>query len=196
MSFDLLTIRRRLAPASSLHPGEGVDKSAAVAAVLRPGARGSSEVLLIRRAVHPGDPWSGQIALPGGRRDPTDESLLETAVRETVEEVGIDLGSHGELLSRLPDVQAVGLSGGKGLVVTPFVFALERRVEPSANHEVAEAMWAPIEPMARGTIASTIDYPHQGKMFTFPAWQIGDHKLWGMTYRMLRSLFEAMGVVD
>ena len=61
---------------------------AAVAIVLAPDP---DAVLLIRRAERAGDPWSGHMALPGGRYEPKDPDLLGTALRETVEEVGVAL---------------------------------------------------------------------------------------------------------
>jgi 8-oxo-dGTP pyrophosphatase MutT (NUDIX family) len=72
---------------------------AAVALVLVPHP---DSLLLIRRAERSGDPWSGQVGLPGGRRDPDDATLLSTAVREAVEEVGVHLPANaclGELRS-------------------------------------------------------------------------------------------------
>src|ERR1700680_3050243 len=77
---------------------------AAVALVLRQGARGL-EILLIKRAEHMDDPWSGHVALPGGREEPADASLQETAVRETLEETGIDLARDGEVLGALDDLR-------------------------------------------------------------------------------------------
>ena len=76
---------------------------AAVALVLR--REPEPSFLLVRRAHSPRDPWSGQMALPGGRRDPEDTGLRETAVRETREEVGIDLAQSGTLVGRLPDLK-------------------------------------------------------------------------------------------
>ena len=81
-------------------------KRAAVAAVLRPGSNGP-EVLLIRRAEHPNDPWSGHMAFPGGREDPCDADLFGTAVRETLEEVALDLTTNAALLGTLDDLPAV-----------------------------------------------------------------------------------------
>ena len=81
-------------------------KRAAVATILREGLEGP-EVLLIRRAENPRDPWSGHMAFPGGREAPEDRDLLATAVRETHEEVGLDLQRSAHLLGRLDALPAV-----------------------------------------------------------------------------------------
>src|SRR2546421_732987 len=77
-------------------------RPAAVSLVLVEGPRGV-DLLLIRRAERPDDPWSGQIALPGGRQDPDDVDLLATAARETREETGVELAS-AERLAVLDDL--------------------------------------------------------------------------------------------
>jgi 8-oxo-dGTP pyrophosphatase MutT (NUDIX family) len=94
-------------------------RRAAVAVTLAPGPE-ELEVLLIRRAEHEGDPWSGHMAFPGGHHDPTDPTLAATAERETLEEVGIDLARHGRLVSRLDEVQAQARGSALDMVVTPF----------------------------------------------------------------------------
>src|SRR5437870_1501228 len=73
-------------------------RRAAVAIVLRDGASGI-EVLFIHRAEHPDDPWSGHMAFPGGRAEDGEPPVL-TAMRESAEEVGLDLG-EAELLGGL-----------------------------------------------------------------------------------------------
>jgi len=176
-----------------IEPGDG--PRAAVAAILRelPGADGA-DLFFIRRAEHPDDPWSGHIAFPGGRRDPEDASLLATAIRETREEVGIDL-SAGHLLGRLPDVPASMRSQRGALVVTPFVFALRGDVAVVPNVlEVASTLWVPFATLARGEGKTTFKLDWEGKTYDLPCIHLepGQHRLWGMTYRMLETLLDAV----
>lgn len=64
---------------------------------------GTLEALFIKRAARRGDRWTGHIAFPGGRRDPEDEDDIAAAMRETMEEVGIDLSGENVLrLGNLP----------------------------------------------------------------------------------------------
>jgi 8-oxo-dGTP pyrophosphatase MutT (NUDIX family) len=163
-----------------------------VAAVLRQGAEGA-EVLLIRRAERAGDPWSGHMAFPGGRRDEADLDPYATAVRETREEVGIDLDADGALLGRLADVEAVTRARRTGMMITPFVFALEREVALTLDaDEVVEAVWAPLAPLARGEHAGTVPYEVEGYKLDLPCWTLEGRVVWGLTYRMLQTLFEAL----
>ncbi|HMJ14340.1 MAG TPA: CoA pyrophosphatase, partial [Polyangiaceae bacterium] len=127
--IDLARVRLALqahAADSAVHL-DSSKRHAAVAAVLRDAEHGA-EALLIRRAAREGDPWSGHMAFPGGQREPHDQDLLDTAVRETHEEIGLDLREHAALLGRLETLPAV--AGGRriGMNVTPFVFEL--RSEP------------------------------------------------------------------
>lgn len=165
---------------------------AAVAAVLREGADGA-EVFFIRRAESPKDPWSGHIAFPGGRHEPTDESLLTTAIRETREEVGIDL-TRAELVARLPDVPAFIRSKRGRLVVTPFVFAVREEVTPTLNYEVAGTLWVPLASFARGEGKGTYALTWEDKPYELPCYRLEPDQLvlWGMTYRMLESMLEAL----
>ena len=163
-------------------------KRAAVASVLRPAAAGP-EVLLIRRAEHPRDPWSGHMAFPGGRQDPEDADLLATAQRETLEEVGLDLAG-AELLGRGDDLEAIARGKRAGLVVRPFVFwAPDAETGPFDASEVAEALWAPIVPLLRGERDTTHPYEHAGQRLTFPAYDVDGRIVWGLTHRMLTAFF-------
>lgn len=198
-SFDLSLLREALRePPHEIDGGllgDGETRYAAVSAILRPGGVEGPEVLLIRRAERPSDPWSGHMAFPGGRREPRDADLRATAVRETREEVGLDLDVHGELLGRLDDAipgSARGLISG--LVVKPYVWLVREvpALVPSGV-EVDEIHWAPIAPMLRGERDAHHDYVWKGQPMRFPGFRVGegDHVrvVWGLTHRMLTTLF-------
>ena len=147
------------------------------------------EVLFIRRAEHPEDPWSGHMAFPGGRLDPGDPDVLYTARRETREELGLDLARDAELLGRLDDVPAIARGRPTGLVISPFVFVLRGTPALVPNHEVAEALWAPLGPLMRGELDTTRDYRHEQRVIPFPAYDVEGRVVWGLTYQMLQILF-------
>jgi 8-oxo-dGTP pyrophosphatase MutT (NUDIX family) len=192
-SFDLPSVTARLAglPRRPRDAAEGA--RASVAAILREGPERRAELLLIRRADHPQDPWSGHMAFPGGRRDEADRDLLHTAVREAREEVGIDLDLHGTLLAHLGEVPAIARGRRTGLTIDPFVFALHTDVpivfDPG---EVAEALWTPLAPLARGEGAGTFTYEHEGRALELPCLRVGERVVWGLTYQMLQMLFTAL----
>ncbi len=191
--FDLPALESCLAGYASAEDSSEPGKRAAVAAILRAGSEAhGAEILLIRRAEHPSDPWSGHMALPGGRRDDGDHDLEETAVRETREEVGIDLLVHGRRLARLPDHPAVARGVRVGLVIAPFVFALRRDVTLAPNEEIAEALWTPLAPLARGEGGGTFKYEHDGQLYDLPYLDVGGRRVWGLTYQMLQKLFRVL----
>lgn len=186
---DLAPIRRALSPdAEPLRPGAD-GKYAAVAAVLRPGP-GGAEVLLIRRAEHESDPWSGHMAFPGGRFDSRDAHLLATALRETLEEVGLDLERSARLLGALDPLPAVARGRRVGLTIAPFVFELADEALLTPNAEVVEALWAPLSALARGEGRATVEYVFDGQTLELPAWNVEGRVVWGLTYRMLESLLD------
>lgn len=166
--------------------------AAAVALILR-----DREFLLIRRAHLQGDPWSGQMALPGGRRDPGDDSLLRTAIRETREEVDINLGEDGRLLGCL-SVLAPRSRELPAVSILPFVFSLTRPATPNPRRtEVAEALWVPLSILHRPDARSVHHHPVAGARITFPALDVDGRTVWGLTHRILedfrRRLDESAG---
>ena len=162
---------------------------AAVAAVLRDRERGA-EVLLIRRSENVGDPWSGHMALPGGRYQADDGELVNTARRETLEEVGLDLTRFARLLGPLELLPAIARGKRIGLTIAPFVFALERDAVLTPNREVVETLWAPLGDLASGAGATTVEWSRDGEDLVLPAWDVEGRVVWGLTYRMLQALLE------
>jgi len=187
LSFVELDARFRAALRTEVPRGPNT-REAAVAVVMR--RLDAPEVLLIKRAEHAADPWSGHIALPGGRHDPADQDSLATAIREAQEEVGLDLARTARYLGALDDVQALWRTQQIDMVIVPHVFVLESEVvlEPDPA-EVEQVLWAPLAPMLRGESRATHSYRHEGQDLSFPAWRVGEHTVWGLTHRMLDSLF-------
>jgi 8-oxo-dGTP pyrophosphatase MutT (NUDIX family) len=160
--------------------------AAAVAVILHDGDDGL-ETLFIHRAVRVGDTWSGQIAFPGGRREPTDPDLLTTAIRETLEEIGVDLSSAerlgvlDDLYPRTPVLPPV--------VVRPFVFALTTRPTIVPSQEVQSAFWVPFRTLQADGVRGTITVDHPGiPRQAFPSYTVGKHTIWGMSERILTPL--------
>ncbi|MQA92586.1 MAG: NUDIX domain-containing protein [Gemmatimonas sp.] len=169
-------------PPRVLDPDPRVSR-AAVSLVVRPGSD-DLEILLIQRTASDHDPWSGHMALPGGRHQ-GDEEDLDTAIRETLEEVGVDLASEGMLIGRLDDVSPA--HNGPRIAVAPFVFAVpaQTKVVPEPA-EVAETVWIPIRHLADPTSAA--EHLHvlpNGGSLRFPAFAYDRYVIWGLTHRML-----------
>ncbi len=168
-------------------------RRAAVALVLAPNTTvttASLSVLLLRRTEREGDPWSGHMALPGGHAHPEDADLLQTARRETLEEVGIDLW-NAELLGRLDDVSPMRSSD---ITVSPFVFGVSTQQSATLSNEVAEVLWVPLDALASDVLRSTREVEVRGSTLRVPAYVIEERVVWGMTFHLLeRFLAQVIG---
>ena len=183
---------RQLLGATLPPPADPVSsRAAAVAAIFRARPHGH-EVLFIRRAEREGDPWSGHMALPGGRREPTDQDLLTTAIRETEEEIGLDLVRSAELVGVLGDHDANGRGARASLPTRPFVFELFGEARLTFSEEVSEAFWAPVAPIVRGERSAEKRVVHEGQSYVMPGWDVEGRIVWGLTYWMLSSLFQRL----
>ncbi|MFT7463319.1 MAG: 8-oxo-dGTP pyrophosphatase MutT (NUDIX family) [Pseudohongiellaceae bacterium] len=167
---------------------------AAVAAVFAL-HQGQPEVLMMRRSEHPADPWSGHVSFPGGRYETDDGDLLTTALRETHEELGLDLGHHGELLTNLTPVQAVALGVIQSMDITPFVFELVGQPKLVVGHEAQEAFWLPLLPLIDGALDTTYAFRKGSTTRQLPAWDYEGRVIWGLTYRMLCDVLRIAGAL-
>ena len=162
-------------------------RAAAVALVLRAVPMRGLELLFIRRAEYAEDPWSGQVAFPGGRHEPGDESLQGTAVRETWEETGIDLAADGAVLGPLDDVRP-NTRVLPRVVVRPFVAAISADVAMTGSGEVAEAFWVPLDALREASGWGETEVTAGGIARRVRAFQHGDNVVWGMTERVVSQL--------
>ena len=161
------------------------ETASAAVAIIRSTAGGDS-YLILRRATHPHDPWSGHYSFPGGRRHSGDADLLATCIRETAEETGIVL-SPRQLLRQLPETPA-GHRLKLLLWVQPYLFAINDKLPLHLDPtEIQGAVWLDADEFqdpARHCLAEML--PGQ----LFPAFPLQEYYLWGFTYRLLCSLLE------
>src|SRR5579885_2004455 len=150
-------------------------------------ARGPEEsVLLIRRTEREDDPWSGHWCFPGGRRDPEDSDLLDTALRELEEECGIRL-ERSRMEAALPPTNA-GRRLGRAMLVAPFSFQVEGVLPTKPDpREAAEALWIPLGILRDPARHGLRPVPRLPREMAFPAIELNGTPLWGFTYRVMTS---------
>ena len=169
--------------------GVPAERKAAVAAILREDGA-EVRLLLILRAEQPGDPWSGHMGLPGGRVDPGDVSPLAAALRETREELGLDLEALGRPLGRLSEVRTHLPLGSVPHSVVPFVFAIEGDPPLSPNVEVQEALWLPLPFLLDRGNRSWFTWERKGLPLPMPCYRWEGRVLWGLTLKIVDELLE------
>ncbi|MBO2011894.1 NUDIX hydrolase [Hymenobacter negativus] len=164
-------------------PPTTLRESAVLIPVFR-NASGEATLVLVRRGDH--GVHGGQLAFPGGKRDPTDASLLGTALRETEEEIGLPAPAI-EVLAALPPVQ----TRTSGFHIAPF---LARIVPPLtwrfSQPEIAEVLEVPLRHFTDPANAGQElwHFPSQPTPELISFWRVGPHHLWGASYRMLLPL--------
>ena len=181
---------RRSEPAARL-AGRSPSAGDAAVALVFAGSDADLRLCFIRRATHPRDPWSGQMALPGGRAAPGDASLCAAAVRETREEVGLAL-ARARYLGALPPIPMVRAGRPIDGSVAPFAFSLEGEppvltVDPG---EVAAAYWIAVRHLCDPDQRAELRLTRGGVTRRLPAVRFGRHLIWGMTYRIVTDLLE------
>ncbi len=152
-------------------------------------AAAAIRILFIERSTRGDDPWSGHIAFPGGKMDPSETDPRLTAERETLEEIGLELDA-AEYLGRLDDISTATIP----VLVSAFVYGLGGPVSLTLNYEVNAAFWFPA--------ADLVDPERQTEFIleggrAFPAIDLmgpGRPLLWGVTYRFVTRFLQLLGV--
>ncbi len=163
---------------------------AAVALILRASPEGP-DVLFIERAAHDADPWSGNLGFPGGKVEKEDSGAREAAGRETLEEIGLDLGG-ARYLGRLSDIAGAHLP----IRVSCFVYGLVSSADFTLSDEVRTVFWVPLADLADPALHLVAPVQFSGKTLTSPAIFIPEARqtpLWGITYRLVMQFLDILG---
>jgi 8-oxo-dGTP pyrophosphatase MutT (NUDIX family) len=185
---NLQTLREALRPSDADQPQtEPEQTQAAVAAVLRDAPDGV-ELLFILRAERTGDPWSGDMAFPGGHVETGDATLLAAAMRETREELNLDLERDAEQLGPLSVVRTHLRDGQGPRWVAPFVFLLNHEPLLEPSDEVQEVVWVPVSFLLDTQNRSELSWTGRGEPMTLPCYHFRDRLIWGLTLRMVDEL--------
>lgn len=170
-------------------------RQAAVAVILRAETDTDAhglEILFIKRAEKPGDPWSGHMAFPGGHREDEDLDLKHAAIRETQEEIGLDL-TGSEYLGPLDQQRAMPRGRPLNMLIAPHVFRLRGEAICSPNHEVDEVVWTQLAPLIMNERHDWETRPMAGRPTIFNGYRLErGHFVWGLTYRMLKTFFTVL----
>ena len=173
---DLDRLKRRLKES----PDENA--YAAVAILMRP-VDDDLEVFLVKRAEVDGDPWSGDIAFPGGKRGSQDMSLVDTAVREVMEETSIDLRG----LEPLGYLEPLFSWVRNTFSVQPILYLFEENPTIRLNYELTKYTWTRVKELEKTRSQAVV------KGWDSPVFKVGEDVVWGLTYRMLERLIEVLG---
>jgi 8-oxo-dGTP pyrophosphatase MutT (NUDIX family) len=177
MNLNLLADRLKTEfPLPGSPPVPENEKSSAVLVVLYTRHR-QPHVLLIQRSddlrLHP-----GQISFPGGTPEREDGTLLTTALRETREELNLDIPAS-RILGLLPTVQTL-----TGYVISPFITILDQLPPYRKNQEVQKVLEIPLLPLL-STHHPEIGYPPKKQMVAY--WFL-EHRVWGATAKILHQI--------
>jgi 8-oxo-dGTP pyrophosphatase MutT (NUDIX family) len=190
MAGDTLREALRLELSRSAQEAHAPPPEAAVAAVLSD----DDNLLFIKRAERDGDPWSGHIGLPGGHVETTDDGALAAAIRETGEEIGLDLERDGELLGVLPVARTHLVVGRGPRWVAPFVFAIRGAPELTLSDEVQEVIWVPLAFLLDTANRGDMLWRGRGVPMLLPCYRFEGHLIWGLTLKMVDELLARIPV--
>jgi len=167
--------------AERLRAGPDEEAHAAVAILVKPD-EDDLEILLVKRAEVTGDPWSGDMAFPGGKKMPEDRGLVGTVAREVLEETGIDLRSVGAFGYMEPVLSSVR----RNLKVQPVVYSFKEKPAVHLNYELTKYVWAPLSALRESRCQTVV------KGWEGPVFRVDGEIVWGLTYRMLETILEML----
>ena len=144
-----------------------------------------------KRAAYEGDPWSGDMAFPGGKGEPVDTTFHDIAVRETFEEIGLEI-SRSCLIGALKPLTTYGSATRPALTVCPVIYGLTEPPVPfNISSELDEAFWIPVAHLWEPTNLTSLTYARNGA--EYPGIDYRGRIIWGFTLRMLYNFSVVIG---
>lgn len=130
----------------------------------------------------------GQISFPGGQREESDAETVETALRESYEEIGLE-PSRVSVLGQLDDV----FTSVSGYVITPVVGFVEGGTEAlqPAPDEVKSLLLVPVATLLRPEVHTTETRTFDGERFRIHYYSVGEDVIWGATGRIVYQFLRA-----
>ncbi|WP_279247368.1 NUDIX hydrolase [Candidatus Litorirhabdus singularis] len=167
-------------------------KRSAVAMILREDESGL-RILMIKRAERDGDPWSGHMAFPGGRMEQIDRHGYDVAVRETEEEIGLALTSEDRCIGRFSEIMTHAQLRRRPMVVSPYVFRLDRHATFEPNYEVAEVVWIPMDYLLDLGNRERMVW-NRGKVeIPLSCYMYNGYRIWGLSLMMIDEMLAMLG---
>ncbi len=169
-----------------------LSQRAAVAIIVQEHPDLGPAFLMIQRAEREGDPWSGQMAFPGGKHDTDDQHITHTALREIEEELGVPgkllhrFGRLSDILARPYRIQQ------KPMVVSPLLFEPLKPLRFRPNEEVADVIWVPIDYFTEPSHRQVISWNKHGVQLELPCYYYKDKKIWGLSLLMIDEFMQEL----
>ncbi len=164
-----------------LSPKPWSHAQAAVAILVKP-KQNDIELFLVKRAEVDDDPWSGDMAFPGGKKNLQDQTLVDTVEREVLEETNIDLHK----IDVIGFMEPIYSSVRKSLAVQPVVYRFDEYPDVHLNYELTKYLWAPLSEIKNGKTEAIV------KGWEGPVYQVQGETVWGLTFRMLEKMLKLL----
>ena len=146
-------------------------------------------MLMIRRAIRKDDPWSGDMGFPGGRFSVTkDKNIYETAVRELYEETGVEIKDGLENIGRLSELLTKAHEKIAPMIITPFVFKINKTPDLKKNNEVEELIWIPLSYFFNQQNRVAMEVGKGKFKWNFPSYIYNKKCIWGLSLSMIDEL--------
>ena len=142
-------------------------------------------ILMVKRAHRAGDPWSGDMAFPGGRMESRDQSYEATAIRELHEEVGVHIQKPP--LASLSTLWTKSHNNFRPMAIHPYLFSIQSKLSFKLSHEVDEVVWIPLSAFD-GSLRKHFHWKLRFTTYKMPCFYYQKYRIWGLSLKMIEEL--------